>query len=64
MEGLNSLLRAAKPKPRGYRSSEYPPAQCLTLARLSPLEEGIPRNWLIIRNPIQEVCTKSAGVSL
>jgi hypothetical protein len=36
----------------------------IRLARLSPLEEGIPRNWLIIRNPIQEVCTKSAGVSL
>jgi hypothetical protein len=36
----------------------------LSLARLSLLERGNSRKWLINRNPIQKVCTKSARVSL
>jgi hypothetical protein len=34
------------------------------LTRLSLLEGGNSRNWLISRNSIQKVCTKSARVSL
>jgi hypothetical protein len=35
-----------------------------SLARLSLLEGGSSRNLLVIGNPIQKVCTKSARVSL